>query len=155
MSNKLYSNELKEDQKERLNFYERSERVISVPRDYFEQLKKGLSTELAKGYVETNVCLSHHLAISKEIEDLKKMIVSQNSRISDLEHIKEDNSPKIVVLDEISKEEAKKLVEDYFKEHGVADIEELMINLHIPVQTLVEIIDDLRNEGKLVPHKDE
>jgi len=62
---------------------------------------------------------------------------------------------KIVVVEEISKDEGKKLVEDYFKEHGTADIEELMINLQISVHTIVEIIDELRTEGKLVPHQDE
>jgi nitrogen regulatory protein PII len=62
---------------------------------------------------------------------------------------------KIVGVEEISKDEGKKLVEDYFKQHGTADIEELMINLQISVQTIVEIIDELRTEGKLVPHQDE
>lgn len=59
--------------------------------------------------------------------------------------------PKIVVVEEISKEEGKTIVEQYFKEHGCADIEEIMLNLRIPVQTIVEIIDELRDEGKLVP----
>lgn len=57
--------------------------------------------------------------------------------------------PKVVVIEEIPKEEAKQRVESYFKEHGKADIEELMLNLKIPVQTIVEIIDELKQEGKL------
>ena len=63
--------------------------------------------------------------------------------------------PKVVVLEEISKEEGRKRVEEYFKKHGQADIEELMLNLKIPVQTLVEIIDELKKEGKLVPKGEE
>lgn len=68
-----------------------------------------------------------------------------------MEQNKTTDLPKVVVLEEVSKEEGKKLVEDYFKEHECADIEELMLNLRIPVQTIVEIIDELRNEGKLTP----
>ena len=74
-----------------------------------------------------------------------------DSRKIELEKIKELGQPKIVVVEEISKEDGKKLVEDYFKEHGCADIEEIMLNLRIPIQTVVEIIDELRDEGKLVP----
>lgn len=143
--------ETQENQKERLNFYKKSEEIISVPRDYFEEIKKGLSSELAKGYVETNVCLAHHLNVSQEIEELKRMIETQNTRIFQLEQGKVVDQPKIVVLEEVSKEEAKKLVEDYFKEHGCADIEELMLNLKISVQGIVEIIDELQKEGKLTP----
>ncbi len=143
--------ETQESQKERLNFYKRSEQIISVSRDYFEEIKKGLSTELAKGYVETNVCLAHHFKISQEFEELKKMIEIQNLRILQLEQDKVADQPKVVILEEVTKEEAKKLVEDYFKEHGCADIEELMLNLKISVQDIVEIIDELQKEGKLAP----
>jgi len=61
---------------------------------------------------------------------------------------------KVVVLEEVSKEEGKTLVEEYFKVHECADIEELMLNLKIPVRSIVEIIDELQKEGKLTP-KDE
>jgi len=57
--------------------------------------------------------------------------------------------PKVVVIEEVPKEEAKQRIEGYFKEHGKADIEELMLNLKIPVQTIVETIDELKREGKL------
>lgn len=150
MSKEMYP-ETQESQKERLNFYKRSEQIISVSRDYFEEIKKGLSTELAKGYVETNVCLAHHFKISQEFEELKKMIEIQNLRILQLEQDKVADQPKVVILEEVTKEEAKKLVEDYFKEHGCADIEELMLNLKISVQDIVEIIDELQKEGKLAP----
>jgi hypothetical protein len=139
------------NQRKRINFYKHAEEMLSVPEDYFEDIKRGLSSELAKGYVETKVCLGHHLQIAHEIEDLKKIVTIQNSRLLQLEQSKGNDQPKVVVLEEVSKEEGKKLVEDYFKEHGCADIEELMLNLRISVQTIVEIVDELRNEGKLVP----
>lgn len=75
----------------------------------------------------------------------------RNLGISEKFELKKIEEPKIVVINEISKEDGKKLVEDYFKEHKQADIEELMLNLRIPIQTIVEIIDELRDEGKLVP----
>ena len=59
--------------------------------------------------------------------------------------------PKVVLIEEIPKKEAKNMVEEYFKKNKEADIEELMLNLKIPIRTLVEIIDELKNEGKLSP----
>jgi|SRR3972149_7157750 len=149
MSNKMYP-ESQVNEKP-MKFYKRSEEILSIPRDYFEEIKRGLSNELAKGYVETNVCLAHHLEIAQDLEELKRKSDIQETRLLQLEQGKENGQPKIVVLEEVSKEEGKTLVENYFKEHGCADIEELMLNLRISVQTIVEIIDDLKNEGKLVP----
>lgn len=143
------------NQRKLIRFYKQEE-MLSVPEDYFEDIKRGLSSELAKGYVETKVCLGHHLQIAHEIEDLRRIIVNQNSRFLQLENAniaqraQLNDQPKIVVLKEVSKEEGKQLVEGYFKEHGCADIEELMLNLGISVQTIVEIIDELWKEGKLV-----
>lgn len=71
--------------------------------------------------------------------------------ITNLGFVTKIEDPKIVVIQEISKEDGKTLVENYFKEHETADIEELMLNLRIPIQVIVEIIDELRDEGKLVP----
>lgn len=71
--------------------------------------------------------------------------------VSEQLELKKIEDPKIVVIEEISKEDAKKRIEDYFEEHEEADIEELMLNLRIPIQTIVEIIDELRGEGKLEP----
>jgi hypothetical protein len=146
MSNKMYP-----QAQERVNFYKHSEEMLSVPRDYFEELRKGLYSELSQDYVETKVCLAHHLQITLELGTLKRIIAMQDSRLTELEQRKKTDAPEVVVLEEISKEEGKKLVEDYFKEHGCADIEELMLNLRIPVQVIVEIVDELRNEGKLTP----
>jgi hypothetical protein len=146
MSKELYPDQR---QRKRINLYKQE--MLSVPTDYFDEIRRGLSSELAKGYVQTKVCIAHTLQVAHEIEDLKRIIANQNSRLHKLEQDKVNAQTKVVVLEEVSKEEAKVLVENYFKEHDSADIEELMLNLRIPVQSIVEIVDELRNEGKLVP----
>lgn len=78
----------------------------------------------------------------EEFKELKKDVEAIKSRLPSV-------APKVVVIGEISKEQAMEKVEDYFKEHGRADIEELMLNLRIDVRTLVEIIDELREKGKI------
>jgi len=89
--------------------------------------------------------------LENEITDLKKSIDQLDDKVDELRGY----SPKVVVIEEIPKEEARKKVEEYFKEHGTADIEELMMNLKIPVPTLVEILDDLKREGKITARDDE
>ncbi len=59
--------------------------------------------------------------------------------------------PKIVYVKEVPRSEAKERVIEYFKEHSEADLEDLMINLKIPVRILVDVIDELRKEGTLSP----
>jgi hypothetical protein len=85
--------------------------------------------------------------LDEDVEELKTTVKRIDVKMEELLDI----SPKIVVLEEISAEEARKRVEDYFKKHEQADIEELMLKLKIPVQTIVAIIDDMKKEGKLVP----
>jgi len=53
----------------------------------------------------------------------------------------------IVVVKEIKYEEAKRMVLDYFKEHKEADIEDLHKNLKIDIETLIQILQELENEG--------
>ena len=71
--------------------------------------------------------------LKEEVERLKATLAS--------------SLPKVVIIEEKSKEQAKKEVEEYFKKHKTTDIEELMLNLRIEVRTLVEIIDELKEEG--------
>lgn len=91
-------------------------------------------------------------------EDFKRLEEEVNKIKTEIEQIKSNISvfsPKIVIIEEKSKEQAKKEVEEYFKEHGAADIEELMLNLKIDVKTLVEIIDELKEEGKISVEEEE
>ena len=95
-----------------------------------------------------------HEEFQKLADDLGKVKVTVKELNEKVEELR-GFLPKVVVLEEISKEEGRKRVEEYFKKHGQADIEELMLNLKIPVQTLVEIIDELKKEGKLAPKGEE
>jgi len=55
----------------------------------------------------------------------------------------------ILYVEEITKEEGKEKVENYLEEHGAADTEELMMNLGISLRCLVDILDELAEEGKI------
>lgn len=82
---------------------------------------------------------------SKEINELQSSVKELQNKVEGLSIV----SPKVVVVEEVPRQEAKRRVVEYFKEHGTADIEELMLNLKIRVQLLVDIIDELRKEGKI------
>ena len=83
--------------------------------------------------------------IERDIGELKNAITELDRKIEEVRGI----SPRVVIVEEVPKEDAKHRIEEYFKEHETADIEELMLNLKIPVQTIVEIIDELKEEGKI------
>jgi hypothetical protein len=106
------------------------------------------------GYRRTTQMFPHNheefQKLGDDIEQVKAAVEKLDEKVEELR----TSLPKVVVLEEISKEEGKRRVEDYFKAHGQADMEELMLNLKIPVQTLVEIIDDLKKEGRLAPKVD-
>src|SRR4030067_3028767 len=102
MSNKMYP-----QSQERVNFYKHSEEMLSIPRDYFEEIRKDLYSELSQGYVETKVCLAHHVQLAQDIDDLRRIIAIQDSRLLQLEQNKITDLPKVVVLEEISKETGK------------------------------------------------
>jgi len=57
--------------------------------------------------------------------------------------------PEIVVVEEMSKETAKQGVLKYMREHKKSDVIELHKNIRCDVRLLVEIIDELRREGKI------
>jgi len=76
-------------------------------------------------------------------EDFKRLEEEVSKIKTEIKQIKSNISlfsPKIVIID---------------KEHEVADIEELMLNLKIDVKTLVEIIDELKKEGKISVEEEE
>jgi len=59
------------------------------------------------------------------------------------------NDIKIIELQDISKDEAKKQIINYFKKHKTAWISELAENLLIDIELIIDITNDLEKEGKL------
>jgi hypothetical protein len=120
----------------------------------FREVPSALKSELSRSELDE---LKPTRWVSVSLEDFRKLSDDVKEVKADMKNLREEmqelrgSVPKVVVLEEISKEEARKLVEGYFEKHGQADIEELMLNLQIPVRNIVEIIDELKNEGKLVP----
>lgn len=57
--------------------------------------------------------------------------------------------PGVVLVEEMSREEAKRRIESFFESHSEADTEELMRNLRIDLPLLVELLDELKREGKI------
>lgn len=117
---------------------------------------------LAKIHEVVEECTKKY--VDKQLEPVLKKILDEKLEEIVRKYLEEkgkgveglrDISPRVVVIEEIPKEEAKLRVEEYFKEHKTADIEELMLNLKIPVQTLVEIIDELKQAGKISPEDEE
>jgi len=57
--------------------------------------------------------------------------------------------PEVVIVEEISREEAKRRIVSFFETHDEADTEELMRNIRIDLSLLVELLDELKREGKI------
>lgn len=56
---------------------------------------------------------------------------------------------RVVVIKELSHDDAKQLVERYMRENKTADTEELLLKLGIELRILVEILDELKAEGRI------
>lgn len=84
-----------------------------------------------------------------------ELFFRENLILDRLEQL-ESKSPdsKVVLIEEMDKQTAKKKVRDYMKKHKRADTEELMENLRMDLRLLVEIIDELKEEGKIEGVKD-
>jgi hypothetical protein len=153
MSNKLYPDQEIDQKEGQINYYKRTTaELLSIPPDYFEAIKQRLGSEFREVYVEKSTCMRVCAITLTQLKSLKLQMDSFKEQLAKVQMINEQT--KVVVLEEVSKEEGKTLVEEYFKVHECADIEELMLNLKIPVRSIVEIIDELQKEGKLTP-KDE
>ena len=59
------------------------------------------------------------------------------------------NSIEIVDLQDISRDEAKKQIIDYFKEHKTAWISELAEQLRLDIELIIDITNELEKEGKI------
>lgn len=88
--------------------------------------------------------------LNQEIKELKDGISEIKTLITNL-YSKLDTTPRVVVIEELSKEEARERVINYLDEHQSADTEELMVNLGIELRLLVDILDELRREEKIEP----
>ena len=70
-----------------------------------------------------------------------------------IESLKEQNAstttPEIVIVEEMGKETARQKVLKYMREHKKSDVIELHKNIRCDIGLLVEIIDELRREGKI------
>ena len=70
-----------------------------------------------------------------------------------IESVKEQNAstttPEIVIVEEMGKETAKQKVLKYMREHTKSNVIELHKNIRCDIGLLVEIIDELRREGKI------
>jgi len=84
-----------------------------------------------------------------EISILMNKVDSLERNVASLPVIGATTIPEIVIVGEVSKETARQKVLDYMREHKKSDIIELHKNIRCDVRLLVEIIDELRKEGKI------
>jgi len=84
--------------------------------------------------------------------DLIKRIEDLERRVKELEELVK---PKIIVVREITKEEAKKLILDYIKSRKgeITSPLELSEHLQIPYEIAHEIVLELIKEGRLEPYE--
>lgn len=100
--------------------------------------------------VTAGVTLDEVLERLVEFEDKLRRVQRMQRSFVRAGHTKQ----KLVIIKELSHEQARKMVEDYIREHGKADTEELM-DLGIELKLLVGIIDELKAEGKIGSAEDD
>lgn len=69
--------------------------------------------------------------------------------LKEYERRKEQNKPKIVIVEEMKFDVAKKIVEKFMIKNKTSDIEKLHQKLHIDIEQLIDIIDEFKKENKI------
>ena len=87
--------------------------------------------------------------LRSEISILTNKVDSLERNMASLSVIETKTIPETVIIEEMSKETARQKVLDYMREHKKSDIIELHKNIRCDIRLLVEIIDELRREGKI------
>jgi polyhydroxyalkanoate synthesis regulator phasin len=86
-------------------------------------------------------------------EELEERVIHLEEELEGLWDRERENivrrDRRIVVVNQVSRDQAKRLVEDYMREHKTADTEELLVTLGIELRTLLSILDDLKAEGRV------
>lgn len=81
-------------------------------------------------------------------QDLGMHIKKLEERLEKVEFSMEPQH-EVVIVEEIGHDEARRRILNYIETHDEADTEDLMKNLRIDLALLVEILDELKKEGKI------
>jgi hypothetical protein len=107
--------------------------------------------ELLEGHEQPD---EPEISVSITLDEVMAKLVKIEREISRIQRIQRNLSrtrhttQKVVIIKELSHDEAKKIVEEYLRVHGKADTEELM-DLGIELKLLIGILDELKVQGRI------
>jgi len=113
-----------------------------------------VKTEEVFGYRRTTQEVFHHTheefeKIERDIDELTKRVKQIDSKVEELRSI----SPKVIIVEEVPKKEAKRRVKDflrnYLKRHENVYPSDVADELGLKYELVKEIFDILEKEGKL------
>lgn len=106
--------------------------------------------------------LSGILSEISKLSDAEKKMLVINLSLHELSHrdimaklemleskIDASESTKIIVIEEMDYLTAKETVEEFIKEHKTSDIAQLHEEIRIPIEQIIDIVDELIKEGKI------
>ncbi|MBW1925402.1 MAG: hypothetical protein JRF59_09095 [Deltaproteobacteria bacterium] len=90
------------------------------------------------------------VADNRRLETMERKIEALNKKIQEFEEIVQD-AVQVIELRDLSEDEAKREIEEYFKAHHgeVIDPARLQEELGIDIELACEICDELETEGKI------
>ncbi len=81
--------------------------------------------------------------------DIETIVNNQNTIIGLLDKLLRTEQ-EVIIIEEIPRDEAKRRIEDYFAGNdGDIFYDELIDELHIGLELVVELCEELKNEGKI------
>lgn len=89
----------------------------------------------------------------RTIDTRELAIIENREKISaleeEIEKLKKATSPNVIILQEVTYEEAKSMVEDYLKTNKTAYISEIVEDLRLDLELVHQIIEELKTENKI------
>ena len=80
---------------------------------------------------------------------LANAIVSLTTRVDSIEKIVSESKPEVIIVEQMSKEEAKAKVLDFIKKSKTTDIAELHKAIRCDIGLLIQVVDELIKEGRI------
>lgn len=146
---KLYPEQGLEQKQQRIKYYRKTE-MLSVPQDYFEEMKQRLGTEFKQMHVEKNTCARVCAITLSQLESLKEQIAIFNERLDKIESMNQGEEIEAQSFAIIPEDEAAEKISAFINTNPGARTSDIICELGIDPNLTLKVLRKLQEESKII-----